>query len=270
MKAIWKGTLAIGKVEIPVKLYSAIESQSLGFKMLHAKCKSPLNYERICSKCKKKVEWENVVKGMELADGSFFVITQEKLERLKPEHTDEITIKEFVTSTLIAPIYYDAHYYLAPNKVTEKAYFLLMHTMIDLDKVAIATFVMREKEYACAISPYEHGFLLSTLNYEYEIRPISRIEELSVKVSAKVTKKEEELAEKLIRKMTKKKFDINEFHDTFAEKLIEKIKRAAAGKKHLAMRAKKAVKGREVSLLESLQESLGVQKEKPLRARARK
>lgn len=270
MKAIWKGILSFGKVEIPVKLYSAIESQTLGFRMLHAKCKTPLTYQRFCPKCKKKVEWQDVVKGMELSDGSFFVITQEKLEKLKPERTDEIKITEFIDPDLIAPIYYDSHYYLAPNKVTEKAYFLLIKIMNDLDRVAIGTFVMREKEYVCVIQPYEHGLLITTLNYEYEIRPISRIEQLAVTVLPKVTKKEEQLAEQLVKKMTKKKFDISHFHDTFAEKLREQIKRAAAGKKLLVKRAKKAVKAREANLLESLEESVKPEKRKPARARARK
>lgn len=270
MKAIWKGDLIFGKVEMPVKVYSAIESQSLGFRMLHGKCKAPLNYERICSKCKKKVLWEDVVKGMELADGSFFVITQEKLEKLKPERTDEITITEFVDPVLLLPIYFDAHYYLAPTKVTDKAYFLLIQAMEEQDKIAIGTFVMREKGYVVAIQPYEHGLLLSTLNYEYEIRPMSRIEQLSVAVSPRVTKKEEQLAEKLIKKMTKKKFDMSKYHDTFAEKLAEQIKRAAAGKKLIAKRAKAAVKERGASLLESLEESIGSSKAKPSRARARK
>lgn len=269
MKAIWKGTLSFGKVEIPIKLFSAIESQSLGFRVLHAKCKTPLNYQRICPKCKKKVEWEDIVKGMELPDGSFFIITKEKLEKLKPERTDYITIQEFINPDLIAPIYYDSHYYVAPTKVTEKAYFLLVKTMQELEKLAIGTFVMREKEYVTAIAPYEYGLLLTTLNYEYEVRPMSRVEQLAVAVSPKVTKKEEQLAEKLIKKMTKKKFDMSKFKDEFAEKLREQIKRAAAGKKLLVKRAKKVIKKREASLLESLEESVGAAKTTRARAKAK-
>ncbi|MGE0206370.1 MAG: Ku protein [Candidatus Babeliales bacterium] len=268
MKAIWKGSLLIGKLEIPVKLYAAVEAHSLGFRLVHAKCHTPLNYQRICPKCKKKIAWNDVDKAMELADGSFFIITPEKLETLKPESLDEITIKEFVEPSLIAPIYYNAHYYLAPTKVTEKAYFLLVETMQELNKTAIATFVMKEKDHVCAISAYQHALLLSTLNYSYEIRPIERVEELSVKVAARVSKKEEELAEKLVKKMSSKKFDISAFHDTFAEKLREQIKRSAAGKKLLKVRAQKAVKEHGVSLLESLEES--VAEKKPARAKSRR
>jgi DNA end-binding protein Ku len=256
MKAIWKGRLSLGLVDFPIKLYSAVESHALGFKLLHEKCKKPVNYQRYCPKCDKIVAWEDIVKGMELPDGSFFVITQEKLEKLKPESTDVITIVEFVDPLLIAPIYFNSHYYLAPTKITEKAYFLLAKIMEDLDRVAVGTFVMREKQYACVISPYENGFLLSTLHYTYEIRPMSKIEELSVSVRAQATKKEEELARKLVEKMTKKTFDISEFKDTFSKALREQIERAIAGKKIIKKRAAKAVKEREISLTESLQRSV--------------
>jgi DNA end-binding protein Ku len=272
MKAIWKGDLSFGLVSIPIKLYSAIKQESPGFTLLHAKCKTPLQYQRYCPHCKKVIPWENVVKGIKMPDGSYFVLTEEKLEEMKPERTNSIEVTECVDTSLISSIYYNNHYYVGPANLTEKAYFLFSQILEKQNLTAIAQVVFRDKEYVAAIQPYENGLLLSTLNYEYEIKPIGDIKELSVTVSAHVTKKEEKLAEELIAKMTKKKFDITQFKDTFAQWLREQIKRAAAGKKTIAKRAKKAVASRmkEISLVDTLEESIKKVKKTPTRSRARK
>jgi DNA end-binding protein Ku len=257
MKPIWKGSLTFGLVTFPIKVYSAIQSTTLGFRLLHAKCHTPLEYQRYCPHCKKVIEWKDVVRGAELPDGTFFIITEEKLEALKPAKSDSIEIVEFINEEQIAPIYFDEHYYVAPGKVTNKAYFLFTESLQKLHVVGIAKFVLREKEYVCAIAPYENGILLSTLHYQYEIRPIENIETLSVTVVPKVTKEERKLAEELIGKMSKKTFDMKPFKDTFVEQIHEQILRAAAGKKLLAHRARKAI-GKKVpeNLLETLKKSL--------------
>ncbi|MEX0939729.1 MAG: Ku protein [Candidatus Babeliales bacterium] len=268
MKALWKGRLAFGLVNIPIKLYSAIESQSLGFKLLHAKCHTPLSYQRFCPHCKKIIEWGDVIKGKELADGSYFILTKEQIEKMKPETIDVIEVIEFIDITKIDPIYFDSHYYLAPQKVTEKAYFLFTEIMKEMQVTAIGKFVLREKEYVCSIQPYQTGFLLSTLNYAYEIRPISRVEELSVKVTAEVTKQERNLAEKFIKSLTKKEFDITDFKDTFNEELQKQIQRVTEGKKVIKKRAQKAVlKKVPKELLQSLKESIKQVENKSAKAR---
>lgn len=269
MKSIFTGLLVCGKLSIPIKLYSAVESHSLGFRVLHAVCKTPLEYHRYCPKCKKEVDWEHVVKGLELPDGSFYIMTQEKFEKMKPETSDEIRIVEFADAETIVPIYYDAHYYCAPHTITQAPYFLLKEAMEKLGKVAIARFVMREKEYVSCISPYQTGFLLSTLNYAYEINPISAIKELSVEVKTKVTKREEQLAQTLIKKMSTKKFDISKFKDTFAQQLQEQVKRMLAGKKLLKKKGAEAViKKAPKNITALLEES--IQSLESKRARTRK
>ncbi|MES1224323.1 MAG: Ku protein, partial [Bacteroidota bacterium] len=114
MKAIWKGSISFGLVSIPVHLYSAISSQSLGFKLLHGKCHTAINYLRWCPKCKIDVKWEDIVKGMPVKDGGYIVLTKEKLEELKPEKSDLIEIAEFVALDQLSPIFQDDHYYLLP------------------------------------------------------------------------------------------------------------------------------------------------------------
>lgn len=222
MKSIWSGTISFGLVQIPVKLFSAIESHSFGFNVLHAKCNTQLAYERWCPRCQQKVTWQDTVKGLPASDGTYYVFTQETLAQLKPTKTESIDIIYFVDRLEIPDIYFDSHYYIAPEKKTAKSFFLFLEALDQAGLVAIGRFVMRDKEYMCALEPYEKGMLLTTLNYEYEIRSMADIP-FKVKAPA-LTKSEVTLAKQLIAKMTKKKFDISKYKDTFIEKLKKSLK----------------------------------------------
>jgi len=236
MKSVWNGSLSFGLVNIPIKLYSAVEPKVLGFRLLCGKCKTPIQYKRWCPNCKKEVPWEDVVRGLEITKGNYFVLTKEKLEKLKPEKTDVIDIIEFVDKGMIDPIYFDKNYYVVPEKAKEKAYFLFQEVLEATAKIAIGRFVMREKEYLCAIESYKGGLLLVTLNYDYEIRDIKKVEEL--KVRPKLNKEELKLAKELINKLYEKEFDISEFKDTFAQKLKEVIKKSLKGEKIIVKKEK--------------------------------
>lgn len=234
MKSIWKGSISFGLVSIPVRLYSAIQAHALSFKMLHAKCHTPVQYERWCSHCKKKVEWSQIVKGYKLENGEYVVLTQEKLQQLRPQTTDTISIIEFVATSSIEPIYLEHHFYLGPEKAGEKSFNLFKKALQDSRKVAIGTFVMRDKEYACMINPYGDAMLLSTLNYSYEIRDVAEVPNLgSVK---KLSPAEIALAKQLIDKLTVKKFNLTQFKDTFAEQLKAVLKKS---KKEKILKTKK-------------------------------
>lgn len=225
MKSIWSGTISFGLVQIPVQLFSAIQAYPYGFHVLHDVCNTRLSYERWCPHCKEKVEWQDAVKGLPASDDKYYVFTQEKLEELKPERTDSIDILYFADRHAIPDIYFDAHFYIVPERKGLKPFFLFLEALDQTGLVAIGKFVMRDKEYICAIEPYEEGLLLTTLNYEYEIRPMERI--AALKKAPKLEKNELTLAIQLIDKMTKKKFDISKFKDTF----IEKLKKALKSKK---------------------------------------
>lgn len=222
MKAIWTGTISFGLVEIPIKLSSAIQSTAFGFRLLHEKCHTPLEYERWCPHCKKEVTWENTLKGFELGDGSYRVFTKEELETLKPEKTDLIDIISFVAHDAIPDIAQENHYYALPSKKENKSYFLFRDALEQSSLVAVGKFVMREKEYLCTIEPYQKGLLLNTLNYDYEIRSIKDAFEL--KSTPKVSKSEISLALQLIKQMTQKKFDISKYKDSYVEKLKKELK----------------------------------------------
>jgi len=254
MKAIWSGTISFGLVNIPVQLFSAIESHTFGFRLLHAKCNTPLTYHRYCPHCKKEVTWENTVKGLEQDDGTFIVLTKEEIEKLKPSKTDTIEIKEFVERSQISMLYINSHYYIAPTKKGQKAFFLFAEALKNSNKVAVGQFIMREKEYVIAINSYENGLLLNTLNYDYEIRNIKDIPLPAKK--PKIEKKELQLAQKLITQLTHKKFNISKYKDTFAQALQKAIKAVKKGKKPPRRRENHKAK-KQKSLADALRASLG-------------
>lgn len=255
MKSVWSGSLSFGLVTIALKLYSAIAPHSPGFTMLCAKCQEPIVYERWCKHCNKQVAWTNVVKGLMQPDGSYFILTQENLKKLRPEKTDYITIQEFVDRSQIQWIYIDAHYLGAPSKDNEKEFFLFQSALEKSNRVAIGTFVMHDKEHVAAITAYKNGLLINTLNYAYEIKDLGEIPRLdkTVKLSAAELK----LANQLIDSLTIKKFDLSKYKDTFKHRLEKAIK--AQKKSKRAAKATKKTKTHPVKaekLMAALQASL--------------
>jgi DNA end-binding protein Ku len=251
MRAIWSGAIAFGLVNIPIKLFSAVSQQTLGFKLLCKKCHTPVKYKRYCPGCDDDVAWEDIVKGLEISKGEFMIFTPEELESMKPEKSDRIEISEFIDANEIDPIFYNKPYFIAPAKAKEKSYFLFREVLIASDKIAIGRFVMREKEYVCAIRNYGDGLLLSTLNYSYEIRDINDIKE--IKQAPELNKKELNLAIKLVEQLYEEEFHLEKFHDTFAEQLKEMIDKKE--KVHVE-EATPTKKGETKNLMEALKASL--------------
>lgn len=252
MRAVWSGDISFGLVSIPVKLYSAVKSETLGFRMLHKKHMAPIKYKKVCSECGKEIPLNEIVKGLEIRKGKYYVLTAEELDRLKPKKTNNIEIIEFIDEAQIDPIYFNGHYYLAPGKEKEKAYFLLREVLRGGAKVAIGKFVMREKEHVCVIRSYKTGLVLTTLNYNYEVRNIKDIENLSESVS--VGEKELSLAKKIVEHLSREKFKMEEFKDSFAEELKKAIRAKEKGEVIKVKKIKEAPK--EENLIEALKASV--------------
>lgn len=269
MKTIWNGSISFGLVTIPVKLYSAIQAHTFGFRLLHKKCNTPLEFHRWCTRCKKEIAWKDAVKALAEENGSYSVFSQETLETFKPEKSDLISIESFVDSSLIEPIYYEHHFYLAPDAKGIKSFFVLQKALAATHKVAIGKFSMHEKEYVCAIHAYESVLLLSTLHYAYEIRSLK--EAIGSIKKTSITKRELDLAHKLINQLTIKTFNIKKYKDEFAEKLKKALraKKKTQTEKEIHTKEKKTKKQDLVSIL---QESLRKKrrKEHPVYAKAKK
>jgi len=228
MKAVWKGYLGFGLVNIPISLYSAVEQNKISFRLLHSKDKAPINYKRVCSECGEEVSWDSIVKGLEIGKGEYYVLTKEELDELKPEGDDLVEIHEFVNKSEIESLYIHKHYFIGPVEGAERPYYLLKGIIRSNNKVAIATFVMREKKYLCMIADYKKGLLLSILNWESNIIRIENVTNMDFE-PPNLKEREVKLAEELVEKLTSKSFNLSEYKDTFSENLEEAIKKRAKG-----------------------------------------
>jgi len=227
-------------------------SASPGFKLLHAEDQSPVEYRRYCKLQDKEVPWSEIVKGLEVEPGSFFLFTKEELQKLRPEKSDEISVIEFIPPGQIERALLDSHYYIGPAKKKEKAFFIFIEALKRSKKEAVGRFIMREKEYTCVITPHDDGLILSTLNYEYEMRSLRAMEFIEEKVDIKP--QEMELAIALVDKMSVAHFDNSRFKDQFAEHLKEAI--AKRDRKELVVIEKEKKETAEENLMDVLKQSL--------------
>lgn len=251
MKTVWKGAISFGLVSIPVKLYTAVQRQATGFKLLHREDRGRIRYKRVCAEDGREIPWEEIVKGLEIRKGEYVVFENEELQQIRPDRTETIEIVEFVDESQVDRIHFDRPYYVAPDGQA-KAYYLLKDVLASTAKVAIGRFAIREKEHICTIGSYRNGLLLTTLNYAYEIRDMDRLEELEE--APQLSERELELAKDLVNRLYEEAFNIAEFRDTFAEELKELVKKKAAGEEVVVREQPRKME--EADLLRALEASL--------------
>ena len=150
-RAIWTGSISFGLLNVPVKLYSAVSKKSVSFRELRESDGSRVRHKRVAEADGEEVDYDDIVKGYEIAPEQYVVITKDELDELNPKKTRAIEIQDFVDLDDIDPIYFDHPYYLGPDKGAERAYALLVKAMDEAHKVAIARFVLRNRESLAAI-----------------------------------------------------------------------------------------------------------------------
>lgn len=225
MRAIWTGSVAFGLVNIPVKLYAAVQERALDFDMLDKKDLANIHFKRVNENTGKEVAWEHIVKGYDL-DGKYVVLTDKDFESASPEKTKTIDLQLFTNTADVDLILFDSAYYLMPGKGGEKVFALFEKALSKAGKAGIGTFVLRNKEKPVMIRAAEGVLILHTLRFLNEIRDPSQF---TVKISAPA-KNELTMANSLIKSM-EGKFNIADFKDTYTIKLMKLIKAKAAGKK---------------------------------------
>src|SRR5579864_2415834 len=159
-RPIWNGSIAFGLVNVPVKLFSATSPKDVRFHQLRKSDASRVRQKRVSAADGEEVPYEEIVKGYEIGPDQYVVVEPDELDALDPRSTQTIDIEEFVDLDQIDPIYYDHPYYLVPDKRAEKAYALLSEAMRQTNKVAVARFVMRTKQYLAALRPGPEGVLV--------------------------------------------------------------------------------------------------------------
>src|SRR3954469_3897606 len=197
-RAIWTGSLSFGLVNVPVGLYSATQDHEVHFHQFEKGTSSRIRYERVNEDTGDEVEYEDVVKGAEVSDGEYVILTQEELESVEPGRSRTIDISDFVDAAEIDPIYYQKSYYLAPSDDTaKKAYTLLVQAMQKAGRIGVATFVMRGKQYLAAIRPQDNVLVLETMYFADEVRdPSKELDQLPTRTQ--VSKRDLDMAVRLI------------------------------------------------------------------------
>lgn len=252
MRPIWSGTVSFGLVNIPVKLVSAVQSESLDFDMLSKKDMGKIRYARIDTKTDKEVPWNEVVKGFQYAKGKYVIVDDEDFQKASPEKSKSIDIVQFVKQEEIDPLFYEKPYYIIPAKGGEKSYRLLVKALEESGVVGIAEFMLRNREHVCAVKAHENILLLNQLRYQEEIKEIPEVTEPK---KEKITDKEIGLAVKLIEQLTEK-FNPAAFKDTYTSELKKIIKAKAAGKQIRIAEEPKKTPGAVKDLMEILKQSL--------------
>jgi DNA end-binding protein Ku len=226
MKAIWSGSLSFGLVNIPINLYSAAEERTLSFKLIDKHGNCPISYVRVCRSNHKEVPYADIVKGYEYQKGDYVILDEADFKKASPKKTALIDIVQFSDQADIDPIFFEKPYYIEPDKKAIKAYALLRDALHKTKKVAIAKFVLREKEHIAAIKPEGDILVLNQLRYSDEIK-----KDVDINVPKSDAYGEQELAVAVtLIKQLDKKFDPKKFRDTYTEELREIIKAKAKGK----------------------------------------
>jgi DNA end-binding protein Ku len=259
-RAIWSGAISFGLVNIPIKLYNAVSRKTVHFNQIDTRTNSRIKQKRVSAADGTEVPAESLAKGYELSSGNYVIVTEDELASLDPESTRSVEIEAFVDLAEIDPIFYDAAYYVAPDKATLKPYALLCRAMEESGKVGIARFVMRTKQYLAAIRPIDGKLALSTMVYADEVNDPAEIPELEAAADTEVSEKELLMAQQLIESLSAE-WDASAFHDTYREQVMDLIERKASGSEEVVETPAAVSSDKVVDLMAALEASVAAAKE---------
>jgi DNA end-binding protein Ku len=229
MRSIWKGSIAFGLVNVPVKVYSATEDHDVKFHQVHAKDNGRIRYKRVCEVCGEVVEFRDIARAYESDDGHMVVITDEDIATLPEERSREIEVMEFVPASDIDPMMYDKSYFLEPEGKSTKSYVLLTKTLKETERVAIVHFALRNKTRLAALRVQDFSkrdvMVIQTLLWPDEIRdPDFPVLDKEVEIKPAELK----MASQVVESMTDD-FNPDRYHDDYQEQLHELIQAKLEG-----------------------------------------
>ena len=253
MRALWKGTISFGLINIPVALYPATRREDLKFHLLRRSDLSPINYKRVAEADGKEVPWNQIVKGYEYEKGEFVVLKEEDFARVDVEATQTVDIINFVEIDEVDPLLFYKPYYLEVQKGGDKAYTLLRDSLADSRKIAIAKVVIRERQHLAAVKPQKKGLILELMHFPEELLDTS---EFKTPAAKSIRKGELRMAKQLIESMSSK-WEPSQYSDEYHEALEKMIeKKIESGGKAAPPPPKKKRATNVVDLMSVLQQSL--------------
>src|SRR5215203_234588 len=256
-RAIWSGSISFGLLNVPVRLFSAVSKQTVRFRELREGDGSRVKHKRVAESDGKEVPYEKIVKGYEYAPDQYVVLSRDELAELEPQRSRAIEIQDFVDLDDIDPIYFEQPYYLGPDKGAERAYALLVQAMKESRKVAIARFVLRNKEHLAAIRPMEDVLTLTTMRFHDEVTSPGDLdgEVFEEAKPKKPDQRELEMAKQLIESLTSD-FKPTAYRDEYREELLDLLERKAEGKEVVSAPTEEPKPTKAPDLMAALEESL--------------
>lgn len=269
-RALWKGSISFGLVNIPIELHTAVRDHRTRFRMLHAKDKSPVKFQRVCIRDGHPVAWEDLVKGFEYSKGHFVVVTKDDFEAAALEKTRTVDIIDFVKADEIDDRFFETPYYLTPAKGGERAYVLLREAIRESGRVGIAKFILREAQHLAAVEVIGQAIVLTVMRFADELVDAGQF---NLPGESGVRKAELDMAKALVNNLAAE-WDPSKYTDEYRENLMRVIQAKIKGK-HVEL--KSAAEPREaevVDLMERLRRSLaqsggGIGKARVMKAPAR-
>ena len=265
-RALWKGSIAFGLVNIPVELHTAVRDSRPRFRMLHADDKSPVRFERVCQREGKPVAWEELVKGFEYEKGRFVVLTKEDFKTAALEKSRTVDIRSFVKPDEIDDRFFESAYYLVPAKGGERAYALLREALKETALVGIATIVLRNAQHLAALEVVGDALVLTLMRYAEELVDVR---EYHFPAAKDIRKPELQMARTLVENLADT-WDPSQYTDEYRANLMKIIKAKLKGKQPHLVEHVEPRNAEVVDLMERLRQSLqgagGTKKKKTARA----
>jgi DNA end-binding protein Ku len=251
-RALWKGSISFGLVNIPIELHTAVRNHRPKFRMLHATDKSPVKFERVCIRDGHPVAWEDLVKGYEYAKGHFVVLTKEDFQAAAVEKTRAVDIIDFVKAEEIDDRYFETPYYLVPAKGGERAYGLLREAIRESGRIGIAKFILRDAQHLAAVEVIENAIVLTMMRFADELVDVSQFE---FPGNEGVRKAELDMAKALVNSLDAE-WQPAKYTDEYRENLLRIIKAKMKGKEAKLEPAAEPRQAEVVDLMERLRRSL--------------
>jgi DNA end-binding protein Ku len=251
-RALWKGSLSFGLVNIPVELHTAVRKHRPKFRMLHAKDRSPVRFERVCIRDGTPVAWEDLVKGYEYTKGHFVVLTKDDFKAAALEKTRTVDIIDFVKADEIDDRFFETPYYLVPAKGGERAYALLREAIRKSDRVGIAKFILRDSQHLAAVEVIEQALVLSIMRFADELVDASQFD---LPAAKDVRAQELDMAKALVNSLAAE-WNPSKYADQYRENLMRIVKSKIEGAEPELEAEETPRRGEVVDLMERLRRSL--------------
>ncbi|GAB6899732.1 non-homologous end joining protein Ku [Kineosporia succinea] len=257
MRAIWKGAVSFGLVNVPVRLFSATQEHDIRFHQVHREDGGRIRMKRICSACGEEVAWDQLAKGYEAEDGRLVVLTDEDFDQLPLSTGREIDVVEFVPTGQVDPILYGKAYYLEPDARAAKPYALLREALEATDRVAVVKVALRQRESLAVLRVRDRVIMMQTLMWPDEIRAA---EFPVLEEDVDLRPQELRMAASLVDSMAAD-FEPDQYEDDYQQALVQLVEAKLEGAAPAPVEAAEEAQTEVVDLLSALQASVDRAKE---------